>query len=76
MKILSKGKNRLRLVDNKTKKVRNIEVRDGRDTIVLSGILPPYTTYRIDMVFQRDVRISGKGSRDAYFDGLSIRWDE
>jgi hypothetical protein len=74
MKILAKGQTVVNSIHNNTDKTKNVVLRDGREVIVAQVTLSPDLRVRLDMSFSRDVRISGQGSRGAYFDGYFIKW--
>lgn len=76
MRVLHKGAGRLYRLENNTDKQRYITIRDGKDIVVGEYVMLPRVRFELHMVFTRDIRISGKGSKGAYFDGLSIRWPE
>lgn len=76
MKILAKGQNIVRLIKNDTLKIRQVEIRDGKDIAVAVYVLQPNVCVDFGMSFSNDIRVSGKGSRDAWFDGYNIRFDD
>lgn len=73
MKILQKGKRRLFGIANQTDKLREVVLKDG-DIIIGRFFLPPDYIMNLDIYFLKDLRIAGKGSRGAYFDGYTVRW--
>ncbi len=75
MRILYGDKCRLHQVRNMTSKMRDITIYNG-STIVVKAILSPMTIYDFGLSDLKDLRMSGRGSRGAYFDGLNITWPE
>lgn len=75
MKVLHKGKCILEGLANITSKTKTITLWDGKIVIANLHVLPG-VVFSLGMSCSNALKISGKGSRGAYFDGLYVRWPE
>lgn len=78
MRILHNGPCKLYQVRNATSKPRDITLYDDAD-VILSAHIEPMGAYNFGFSYilvQHSLRISGKGSKGAYYNGLAIEWPE
>lgn len=76
MKILHKGEVRLHTIINETPKNRHVKITDGKNLVVIEVALLPGYRFVCDVILSKDLRIWGKNSRGACFDGYNIWWPD